>query len=32
MPEHGQDTELMLVELGHDWDEIVKLKDEGVIL
>ncbi len=31
-PEHGQDTELMLVELGHDWDEIVKLKDEGVIL
>jgi crotonobetainyl-CoA:carnitine CoA-transferase CaiB-like acyl-CoA transferase len=31
-PEHGQDTELLLVELGHDWDEIVTLKDEGVIL
>jgi crotonobetainyl-CoA:carnitine CoA-transferase CaiB-like acyl-CoA transferase len=31
-PEHAQDTELVLVEeLGHSWDEIVKLKDEGVI-
>lgn len=31
-PEHAQDTELLLVEeLGHSWDEIVTLKDQGVI-
>ena len=31
-PEHAQDTELLIVEeLGHTWDEIVTLKDEGVI-
>ena len=28
----GQHTEEVLVELGYDWDYILKLKDEGVIL
>jgi crotonobetainyl-CoA:carnitine CoA-transferase CaiB-like acyl-CoA transferase len=30
-PEHGQDTELILLELGRDWDEISKLKESGVV-
>jgi crotonobetainyl-CoA:carnitine CoA-transferase CaiB-like acyl-CoA transferase len=30
-PELGQDTELLLLDLGHDWDDIEKLKDAGVI-
>ncbi|HEX4245201.1 MAG TPA: CoA transferase [Acidimicrobiales bacterium] len=31
-PEHGEDTEAVLVELGYDWDEIVGLKESEVIL
>jgi crotonobetainyl-CoA:carnitine CoA-transferase CaiB-like acyl-CoA transferase len=31
-PEHGQHTEEILLELGHDWDEIAKLKDTGAVL
>jgi len=31
-PEHGEDTETVLVELGYDWDEIIGLKEAEVIL
>lgn len=31
VPEHGQHTEEILLELGHSWDEIARLKEEGVI-
>jgi crotonobetainyl-CoA:carnitine CoA-transferase CaiB-like acyl-CoA transferase len=31
-PEHGQHTELVLLELGYSWDEITALKDSGAIL
>jgi crotonobetainyl-CoA:carnitine CoA-transferase CaiB-like acyl-CoA transferase len=31
-PAHGQDTELVLQELDYDWDEIIALKGEGVVL
>jgi crotonobetainyl-CoA:carnitine CoA-transferase CaiB-like acyl-CoA transferase len=30
-PEHGEHTELVLLDLGFDWDQIAKLKDNGVI-
>lgn len=30
-PEIGQHTEEVLLELGHDWPEIIALKDKGVI-
>lgn len=31
-PEHGQDTENVLLELGLGWDEIIRHKEAGVIL
>jgi crotonobetainyl-CoA:carnitine CoA-transferase CaiB-like acyl-CoA transferase len=31
-PEHGQDTEQVLIELGLGWDEITRLKDTGVVI
>ena len=31
-PEIGQDTEMILLELGYSWDDIASLKDGGVIL
>ena len=30
-PEHGEHTELILLELGYDWDEINALRDTAVI-
>ncbi len=30
-PEHGENTEEILLELGHSWDEIAAWKDQGVI-
>ena len=30
-PEHGEHTELALVEIGYTWEEIGKLKESGVI-
>jgi formyl-CoA transferase len=30
-PELGQHTEEVLLELGYDWDQIIPLKDRGVI-
>ena len=31
-PEHGQNTEEVLLELGFGWDDIVGLKEQGVVL
>lgn len=31
-PEVGQHTEEILLDLGYSWDDIVQLKEEGVIL
>jgi crotonobetainyl-CoA:carnitine CoA-transferase CaiB-like acyl-CoA transferase len=31
-PEHGEDTESILVDLGYDWNEITRLKEDRVIL
>ena len=31
-PEHGEDTETLLTELGYEWDDITALKEAGVIL
>jgi crotonobetainyl-CoA:carnitine CoA-transferase CaiB-like acyl-CoA transferase len=30
-PEHGEHTELTLLDLGYDWDEIAAMKESGVI-
>ena len=30
-PEHGEHTEVVLLELGYSWDEISELNDAGVI-
>ena len=31
-PEHGEDTETLLTELGYEWDDITALKEAGVVL
>ncbi len=31
-PDHGENTDEVLLELGHDWDEIIALKEKGAIL
>ncbi len=31
-PEHGEDTETLLLELGYGWDEISAFKEAGIIL
>ncbi len=31
-PEHGEHTELQLVEVGYDWDQIAAMKESGAIL
>lgn len=31
-PEHGEHTELMLMDLGYDWDTIAAMKESGAIL
>jgi crotonobetainyl-CoA:carnitine CoA-transferase CaiB-like acyl-CoA transferase len=31
-PEHGEDTETVLNQLGYDWDDIIAFKEAGVIL
>lgn len=31
-PEHGEDTETLLLEVGYQWEEIAGLKEAGVVL
>lgn len=31
-PEHGEHTELLLMDMGYDWDQIAAMKESGAIL
>ena len=31
-PEHGEQTEAILLQLGYDWPEIIALKESGTVL
>ncbi len=31
-PEHGEHTELLLMDLGYDWDQITAMKESGAVL
>jgi crotonobetainyl-CoA:carnitine CoA-transferase CaiB-like acyl-CoA transferase len=31
-PEHGEHTELILMDLGYDWDQIAAMKESGAVL
>ena len=31
-PEHGEDTEALLLEAGYEWEQIADLKEAGVVL
>jgi len=31
-PDHGEQTEEILLEMGKDWEEIQRLKDKGAVL
>ncbi len=31
-PEHGEHTELLLMDLGYDWDQLTAMKESGAIL
>jgi crotonobetainyl-CoA:carnitine CoA-transferase CaiB-like acyl-CoA transferase len=31
-PEHGEHTEMQLLEVGYDWDQLIAMKESGAIL
>jgi crotonobetainyl-CoA:carnitine CoA-transferase CaiB-like acyl-CoA transferase len=31
-PEHGEHTELILIDAGYDWDQLAAMKESGAIL